>query len=257
MVIANEGSDFCAGANLMLVLMAAQNGEWDELNEAVRRFQGVCMALKYAPFPVVTAPFGRTLGGGVEIALHSARVQASAETYMGLVELGAGVVPAGGGCKEMLLRLKDPRRTFETIGMAKVSGSAAEARELGFLDECDGISMNPERLIEDAKRLALSLADGYTPPAPPKVPVGGEPVFAQLKLGAWMMHQGGYITDYDLVLAEKLAYVLAGGRGPAASEVSEQQLLDLEREAFLSLCGDVRTQARMQHLLKTGKPLRN
>jgi 3-hydroxyacyl-CoA dehydrogenase len=257
MIVANEGADFCAGANLMLVLTAAQNGEWDELNEAVRRFQGVCMALKYAPFPVVTAPFGRTLGGGVEIALHSARVQASAETYMGLVELGAGVVPAGGGCKEMLLRLKDPRRTFETIGMAKVSGSAAEARELGFLDECDGISMNPERLIEDAKRLALSLADGYTPPAPPKVPVGGEPVFAQLKLGAWMMHQGGYITDYDLVLAEKLAYVLAGGRGPAASEVSEQQLLDLEREAFLSLCGDVRTQARMQHLLKTGKPLRN
>jgi 3-hydroxyacyl-CoA dehydrogenase len=206
---------------------------------------------------VVSAPFGRTLGGGAEISLHSARIQASAETYIGLVEVGVGVIPAGGGCKEMLLRLGDPRQSFETIGMAKVSTSAAEARTLGFLDKADGVSMNPERLVEDARRAALGLAGGYAPPVPAKVRVGGEAIYAQLKLGAWMLHQGGYITDYDLALAEKLAHVLAGGRGRVASEVSEQFVLDLEREAFLSLCGDPRTQARMQHMLKTGKPLRN
>jgi len=250
LVIGNHGADFCVGANLMLVLMAAQNEEWDELDQAIRRFQNVCMALKYAPFPVVAAPFHRTLGGGTEIALHCARIQASAETYMGLVELGVGVVPAGGGCKEMLLRLKDPRRAFETIGMAKVSTSAVEARELGFLTPSDSITMNADQLLEDAKSTALSLAATYAPPATPTIDSGGEAIHAQLKLGAWMMHQGGYITDYDLILANKLARILAANG-------SEQQILDLEREAFLSLCGDPRTQARMQHMLKTGKPLRN
>ncbi|HZO53627.1 MAG TPA: 3-hydroxyacyl-CoA dehydrogenase/enoyl-CoA hydratase family protein [Bryobacteraceae bacterium] len=258
MIIANQGGDFCVGANLMLVLMAAQNEEWDELDAAVRRFQNVCMALKYAPFPVVAAPFARTLGGGTEISLHTARVQAAAELYMGLVEVGVGVIPAGGGCKEMLLRLGDARKAFELIGMAKVSTSAENARELRLLAKLDAVSMNQERLIDDAKQLALSLAPGYLPPsAGLTVNVGGDPAFAMMKMGAWLMHQGGFATDYDMVVAEKLAHVLSGGRLTAPQPVSEQYLLDLEREAFLSLCGDARTQARMQHMLKTGKPLRN
>lgn len=257
MIVANQGGDFCVGANLMLVLMAAQNQEWDELDAAVRRFQNICMALKYAPFPVVAAPFARTLGGGAEISLHAARAQASAELYMGLVEVGVGVVPAGGGCKEMLLRLGDARKAFELVGMAKVSTSAGHARELGLLRTGDAVSMNQERLLDDAKQLALSLAPGYEPPAPQSVSVGGDPAFALMKLGAWLMREGGYITGYDMVVAEKLAFVLSGGRLTATQTVTEQYLLDLEREAFLSLCGDPRTQARMQHMLKTGKPLRN
>jgi 3-hydroxyacyl-CoA dehydrogenase len=257
LVIGNDGGDFCVGANLMLVLLAAQNEEWDELDLAVRRFQNACMAIKYAPVPVVVAPFGRTLGGGCEIALHGARVQASAELYMGLVEVGVGVIPAGGGCKEILLRLGDAKKAFETIGFAKVSSSAEHSRELGFLTAADPVSMNPERLIGDAKALALSIAHGYAPPARRDISAGGDAAYALMKLGAWIARQGDYITDYDSVVAEKLAHVLSGGRVTGTQLVSEHYLLDLEREAFLSLCGDARTQARMQHMLKTGKPLRN
>jgi 3-hydroxyacyl-CoA dehydrogenase len=216
------------------------------------------MALKYAAKPVVAAPFARALGGGCEIPLHCARVQASAETYMGLVELGVGLIPAGGGCKEMLLRLKDARRAFELIGMAKVSSSAEDARQLGFLTKGDHVSMNPNRLIGDAKALALALARDYAPGIPRNdIKVGGESAFAMLKLGAWSMHKGGYISDYDVIIAEKLAHVLSGGRLTGEQTVSEQHLLDLEREAFLSLCGQTKTQERMQYMLKTGKPLRN
>jgi len=258
MIVANQGENFSAGANLMLVLLAAQEGEWDDLNLAIQRFQQVNMALKYAAKPVVAAPFARALGGGCEIPLHCAAVQASAETYMGLVEVGVGVIPAGGGCKEMLLRLKDARGAFELIGMAKVSSSAEDARSLGFLDKSDHVSMNPERLIGDAKALALELARDYAPGVPrTDIKVGGESAFAMLKLGAWAMHKGGYITDYDMVVAEKLANVLSGGRLTGEQTVSEQHLLDLEREAFLSLCGQAKTQERMQFMLKTGKPLRN
>jgi 3-hydroxyacyl-CoA dehydrogenase len=258
MIVANQGENFSVGANLMLVLLAAQEGEWDDLNAAIHRFQQVNMALKYATKPVVAAPFSRSLGGGCEIPLHCARVQASAETYMGLVEVGVGVIPGAGGCKEMLLRLNDPRRAFELIGMAKVSSSAEEARQLGFLAEADRLSMNPNRLIGDAKDLALSLVRDYRPGIPrTDVKVGGESAFAMLKLGAWTMRQSGYISDYDVVVAEKLANVLSGGRLTGEPLVSEQYLLDLEREAFLSLCGYPKTQERMQYMLKTGKPLRN
>jgi 3-hydroxyacyl-CoA dehydrogenase len=258
MIIANQGENFSVGANLMLVLLAAQEGEWDELNRAVNRFQQVNMALKYAAKPVVAAPFSRSLGGGCEIPLHATRVQASAETYMGLVEVGVGLIPGGGGCKELLLRLKDPRRAFELIGMAKVSSSAEEARVFGFLNKGDHISMNGERLIGDAKALALALARDYRPGIPrTDITVGGENAFAMLKLGAWTMQQGGYISDYDVVVAEKLALILSGGRLTGEQMVSEQYLLDLEREAFLSLCGNPKTQERMQYMLKTGKPLRN
>jgi 3-hydroxyacyl-CoA dehydrogenase len=258
MIIANQGENFSVGANLMLVLLAAQEGEWDELNGAVHRFQQVNMALKYAAKPVVAAPFSRSLGGGCEIPLHATRIQASAETYMGLVEVGVGLIPGGGGCKELLLRLKDPRRAFELIGMAKVSSSGEEARAFGFLNKGDHISMNGNRLIGDAKHLALALARDYAPGTPrTDIKVGGESAFAMLKLGAWTMQQGGYISDYDVVVAEKLANILSGGRLTGEQMVSEQYLLDLEREAFLSLCGNPRTQERMQYMLKTGKPLRN
>jgi 3-hydroxyacyl-CoA dehydrogenase len=224
----------------------------------VHRFQQVNMAIKYACVPVVAAPFGMTLGGGCEVAMHAARVQASAELYMGLVEVGVGLIPAGGGCKESLLRLRDPQKAFEQIGFARTSGSAAEARDMGFLRDGDEISMNPERLIGDAKSRVLALAPNYAPGVPRQdIKVHGESVYALLKLGVWTARKGGYISDYDAVIGEKLAYVLSGGRFTGEQTVSEQYLLDLEHEAFLSLCGRPETHARIQHMLKTGKPLRN
>lgn len=258
MVIGNQGENFSAGANLMMVLLAAQEQEWEELDAAVRAFQQMNMSLKYAPKPVVAAPFGLALGGGCELPLHCRRIQASAELYMGLVEVGVGLIPAGGGCKEMLLRSHDLKKVFEQIGFAKVSGSAVEARHFRYLRDGDGISMNPERLIDDAKQLALSLVPGYAPGAPRHdITVSGDEGYALLKMGVWMAHQGGYISDYDAVIGEKLAYVLSGGRLTGTPRVSEQYILDLEREAFLSLCGCVQTQQRIQHMLKSGKPLRN
>ena len=258
LVVGNQGENFSVGANLMMVLLAAQEGEWDDLDAAVRRFQQAGMTMKYAAKPVVAAPFGMTLGGGCEVALHAARVQASAEAYMGLVETGVGLIPAGGGCKEMLLRLGSARKAFELIGYAKVSSSAAHAREMGFLRAGDGISMNSERLIGDAKTAALALVPTYAPGAPRQdIRVEGNAGYALMKMGVYMAHEGGYITEYDTVIGEKLAHVLSGGRLTGEQTVSEQYLLDLEREAFLSLCGQVKTQERMQHILKTGKPLRN
>jgi 3-hydroxyacyl-CoA dehydrogenase len=258
MVIGNDGENFSVGANLMMMLLGAQEGEWDELNAAIHRFQQVNMALKYASKPVVAAPFARTLGGGCEIVLHTARAQASAELYMGLVEAGVGLIPGGGGCKELLLRLHDPRRVFELIGYAKVSMSAEEAKKLGLLHRLDHVSMNPERLIGDAKSLALALAHDYAPPHPHnRIKLSGENGFSLLKLGLWTLRKGNYISDYDVVVGEKLAKVLTGGNLTGEPEVTEQNLLDLEREAFLSLCGNPKTQERMQHMLRTGKPLRN
>ena len=258
MVIGNQGENFSAGANLMMVLLAAQEQEWDDLGAAIHSFQQLNMSLKYAPKPIVAAPFGLALGGGCEMPLHCRRIQASAELYMGLVEVGVGVIPAGGGCKEMLLRSHDLKKTFEQIGFAKVSTSAAEARQFHFLRDGDGISMNPERLIDDAKQLALSLVPGYAPGAPrTDITVSGDEGFALMKMGVWMAQQGAYISAYDALIGEKLAYVLSGGRLTGTPKVSEQYLLDLEREAFLSLCGRKETQQRIQHMLKTGKPLRN
>lgn len=258
LVIANDGEQFSVGANLMLVLLAAQDGEWEELDAAVRRFQNAVMAIKYSPRPVVAAPFGMALGGGLEVVLHAGRVQAAAESYLGLVEVGVGVVPAGGGCKELLLRFGDAKRAFETIGYAKVSESAAHARELGFLRASDGISMNRERLLCDAKASALALVPAWSPGIPRQdIPVEGEAGYALLKMGVKLAQEGGYISEYDAVVGEKLAHVLSGGKLTGTQQVSEQYLLDLEREAFLSLCGSVKTQERMQHMLKTGKALRN
>lgn len=257
MVVANQGQDFCVGANLAMVIMAAQEEEWDDLAMSIHRFQQLNMRMKYASRPVVVAPFARTLGGGCEIQLHATGVQAAAETYMGLVEVGVGLIPGGGGTKELIVRLKDARKCFELIGMAKVSSSADDAKALGLLARDAGISMNTERLIADAKDLALSLVPGFTPAVQKPVKVGGAPAKAMLKIGLWSMRQGGYISDYDVEVGKKLAHILSGGDLSGESEVSEQYLLDLEREAFLSLCGQAKTQERMQHMLKTGKPLRN
>ncbi len=258
LVVANQGENFSAGADLMMVLLAAQEQEWDELNAAVSRFQQANMMIKYAPKPVVAAPFAMTLGRGCEIVLHAARAQASAETYMGLVEVGAGVIPAGGGCKEMLLRAPDLKQAFELIGCAKVSTSAEDARSLRLLRPQDGISMNPERLLGDAKQAALALAPAWAPGAPrTDIPVAGESGYALLKAGIDKALEGEFISPHDAVIGEKLAYVLSGGRLRGEPCVSEQYLLDLEREAFLSLCGMPKTQERIGHMLKTGKPLRN
>jgi 3-hydroxyacyl-CoA dehydrogenase len=277
-VITNDAANFSAGANLMQLLLAAQDEEWDEVELAVRQFQAMTAAIKFCPRPVVAAPFGLCLGGGTEVSLHAAARQPHLELYMGLVETSVGLVPAGGGCKEMTLRaaeaaaevqpgargdsaetFKTLQRTLETIAMAKVSTSAYEARGLGLLAEQDTITMHRMRVVTDAKARARQMAEeGYTAPlARNDIAVPGEAVLASLELGIHMMHEGGYISDHDVKVARQVAKVLCGGRVTSGTQVSEQYLLDLEREAFLSLCGERRTQERIAFTLKTGKPLRN
>jgi 3-hydroxyacyl-CoA dehydrogenase len=263
LVVGNEAPNFSAGANLMLLLLEAQEGNWDEIDLMVRAFQQATMALKYADVPVVVCPAGLTLGGGCEIALHGARVQAAAESYIGLVEVGVGLIPAGGGTKEMLARAASTddavQGVFETIGFAKVSTSGPDAKRHGYVRDADGITMNRDRLIADAKSLALSLAaTSYQPPQPrAAIAVGGEGMLATLKLGVHLAWRAGRISEHDKLIGGKLAWILAGGDLPRPGTLSEQQLLDLEREAFLSLCGERKTQERIAHTLKTGKPLRN
>ena len=272
LVIGNQAPNFCVGANLMLVLMTLQEDEWDEIHRMVRAFQNANMALKYAPKPVVAAPFGLTLGGGVEMALHSTRVRAAAETYMGLVETGVGLLPAGGGTKEMLVRALDAvpggeqadpftyvKEVFLNIGMAKVSGSAAEARRLGYLTERDSISMNRDRQIADAKQMALDLVKlGYRAGVPRQdIRALGQGAFSTMKLGLHLMRRAERLSDHDVVVGTQIARVLSGGEFTSPQMVSEQYLLDLEREAFVSLCGQKKTKERIQFMLKKGKPLRN
>ena len=271
LVVGNDAPNFSAGANLMLLLLEAQEGNWDDIDLMIRAFQGATQALRYADVPVVVAPAGLTLGGGCEIALHGDRVQAAAESYIGLVEAGVGLIPGGGGTKEMLARaveglpathadlLPFVQRVFETIALAKVSTSAADARRLGFLDEADRVTMNRERVMADAKAYALDrVREGYQRPTPrTAIPVGGQGVLAALKLGVHLAWRAGHISDHDAVVGRALASVLAGGSLPHRTTVGEQYLLDLEREAFLELCGERKTLERIQHTLKTGKPLRN
>ncbi|HEV8636721.1 MAG TPA: 3-hydroxyacyl-CoA dehydrogenase/enoyl-CoA hydratase family protein [Chloroflexota bacterium] len=276
LVVSASAPNFCVGANLMLLLMEAQEENWDEIERMVRAFQDVSLLLKYLERPVVVAPYGITVGGGAEIAMHCARTVAAAETYLGLVELGVGLIPAGGGCKEMALRAAavlppvDARlpnrpeliefltRPFEAIGTAKVSGSADEARDLGYLRPTDEIVMNGDHVLRRAKEAVLELdAEGYVAPAPARFPVAGPDGRAVLELTAYTLRNAGYASDYDLHLARKLAYVLTGGALPAGTPVPEQYLLDLEREAFLHLCGQPKTQARMAHMLQKNRPLRN
>jgi len=267
LVVGNDAPNFSAGANLMLLLLEAQEGNWDEIDLMVRAFQGATMALKHADVPVVVAPAALALGGGCEVALHADRVQAAAETYMGLVEVGVGLIPAGGGTKEMLARAMeaapgDPltivQRVFETIGFGKVSTSGSDARRLGYLRPVDAITMNRERLIADAKAVALARAGDYVAPRPrTAIPVGGEGLLAALKLGVHLAWRAGRLSDHDALIGRTLARILSGGDRPNAGTVTEQELLDLEREAFLSLCGQRKTQERIAHTLKTGKTLRN
>ena len=271
MVIGNQATNFSVGANLMLVLISAQEGEWDDIHMAVRQFQRVNMAIKYAPRPIVAAPQGMALGGGCEVSLHAARIHAAAEAYLGLVETGVGLIPGGGGTKEMLIRANEHsaggedldlfhalKPVFENIAMAKVSSSGEEARTLGYLRPSDLIAMNRDRQIADAKQTALALLRaGYHPPAPAQIRVLGEEFLTGAKLAIHMMIRGGYASDYDGVVGRKLANILAGGAITAPQLVPEQYVLDLEREAFVSLCGERKTQERIAHTLKTGKPLRN
>jgi 3-hydroxyacyl-CoA dehydrogenase len=284
-VISSDRENFSVGANLMQLLLTAQEGEWEELAGVIHGFQQMTLAIKYCPRPVVAAPFGITFGGGAEICLHAARRQPHAETYVGLVEAGVGLIPAGGGTKEMLLRAvdgaaalapadpRDPpsrfaqsaemsvalRRAFETIALAKVSTSAAEARSLGFLFPADRMTFNRERLLLDAKAQAATLAEaGYSAPQPrSRIPAPGTSALATMDTGAFLMGEAGFASEHDQKVARWVAYILAGGRVTPGTLVSEQYLLDLEREAFLSLCGERKTQERIAFTLKTGKPLRN
>jgi 3-hydroxyacyl-CoA dehydrogenase len=277
-VISNDAQNFSVGANLMLLLMSVQEEEWDEVDMGIRQFQGMTQAIKFSPKPVVSAPFGLTLGGGCEISLHAASRQPHAELYMGLVEVGVGLLPGGGGCKEMLLRAVDSaasirpdgrgesvevmeamKKAFETIATGKVGTSAEEARGLGFLSSSDRITMNRERVLSDAKTRALErVRAGYEPPVMrTNIPAPGENILAALKMGVYLMRQGEFISDHELKLGTKIAEVLCGGNVTPGTPVSEQYLLDLEREAFKSLCGEKKTQERIQFTLKTGKTLRN
>jgi len=279
MVIANQATNFSVGANLMLVLIGAQEQEWDELHLAVKQFQTVNVAIKYAPKPVVAAPQGMALGGGCEISLHAAKIHAAAEAYIGLVETGVGLIPGGGGTKEMLIRANENagtgddldlfhalRPAFENMATAKVGTSAEECRLLGYLRRGDPVSLNRDRLVAEAKDTALALAKGAWKPMSAswqegvqttQIKVLGESFLAAAKMAIHLMVRGGYASDYDAHVARKLANILAGGALSAPQMVSEQYVLDLEREAFVSLCGEKRTQERIAYTLKTGKPLRN
>ncbi|WP_410769055.1 3-hydroxyacyl-CoA dehydrogenase NAD-binding domain-containing protein [Fontibacillus sp. BL9] len=270
LVIANQGKNFCVGANLMLLLMEAQDEEWDEVDDIIRLFQNTMLQLKRFEKPVIAAPHRMTLGGGVEACMPADQVIAAAETYYGLVEVGVGLIPAGGGCKELALRASQQagmpeadlqpylNRIFETVGTAKVSSSGHDAKKLGYLRPTDRIVLNPDHTIFEAKQAVLRLAaSGYEPMPESKLRVVGSEGKAVLRLGALGMRESGYISDHDLLIANKLAHVLAGGDVPAGSLVTERHMLDLEREAFLSLCGEQKTRQRMQHMLTKGKPLRN
>ena len=271
LVIGSEAENFSAGANLFMVVVGAQQGLWDSLEAAVCKLQNLNMRMRYFPKPIVVAPAGMALGGGCEIVMHASRVVASAESYIGLVELGAGVIPAGAGTKEIVRRIINPamktenaevlpflQRAFLQIGQARVSTSAQEARQIAILNPQDRVVMNRERLLAEAKREVLYMgAAGYHPPAPEQIYAAGRDMLGALRVGTFMFEAGKFISEYDAHIAGKLAYVMCGGDLTRPQWVSEQYILDLEREAFLSLCGEEKTQARMWSILQTGKPLRN
>jgi 3-hydroxyacyl-CoA dehydrogenase len=260
LVIGNQGENFSVGANIMMLLLGAQEGEWDEIALSVRQFQNANMGLRYSPKPVVVATHGMALGGGCEITMHGDKARAAAESYLGLVEVGVGLVPGGGGVKEMVMRAVEdaqpdedlfPRikKVSETIAMARVATSAVEGREIGFLRQTDPITMNRDRLIEDARQTALAMVrEGYVQPHPrTDIPVLGEPALSAIKLAIHMMIRGGFISEYDGHVARKLAHVITGGNLSHKTLVSEQYLLDLERGHLVSLCGERKTQERIQH----------
>jgi 3-hydroxyacyl-CoA dehydrogenase len=271
LVIGNEADNFSVGANLFMVVLAAQSGEWEQLEGVVKKMQDLLMRVRYFPKPVVIAPAGLALGGGAELIVSGSRVVAASELYTGFVELGAGVIPAGGGTKEMLRRILNPpmrtpgavelpylQRIFEQIGLAKVATSAEEARDFCILSVCDRVVMNRDLLLTEAKKEVLHMASsGYVPPKPEKIYASGRDAYNALRVATHMMREGGYITEHELLIARKLAYVMTGGELSKPAWVDEQYILDLEREAFMSLCGEEKSQERMWNLLNTGKVLRN
>ncbi len=271
MVIGNQGEHFCAGANVFNIAVAGQQKMEDELRRVVREFQDLMMTVRYFPKPIVAAPFGMTLGGGAEVTMAASRIVAAAETYMGLVEVGVGLIPAGGGCKELLRRVVNPamktthaeplpflQRLFEQIGTAKVATSAEEARHAGFLTSADRIVMNPDYLLAEAKHEVLNLIrQGYHPPVPEKIYAAGRDTLAALRVGIWSMHESGYISEYETHIANRLAYVLTGGDHDRPTWVDEWHILDLEREAFVALAQEPKTLERIWNFLKTGKVMRN
>lgn len=271
LVIGNQGKNFCVGANLMLILMEAEDENWDDIERMVKEFQYSFLRMKRATFPVVAAPFGMTLGGGYEISAAADKIVAAGETYMGLVELGVGLIPGAGGNKELLIRNLEGaanvdrvdlqpfvNKTFETIAMAKVSTSAKEAKDLGYMRASDEICVNGDFLLHAAKNAVLEMVKkGYRPPAPVQIPVVGENGYAVMEAAIYTMLKGNYISEYDAHLARKVAFVLSGGKVPAGTVVTEEYLLDIEREAFMSLVGEPKSQDRMRHMLLKGKPLRN
>lgn len=270
LIVGTDSEDFSLGANLFMVAAGAQSGLWDQLDRGVRALQSLALRLRYSPRPVVMALAGRTLGGGAELAMAGSRIVASAESYVGLVEVAAGLIPAGGGCKELLRRVVNPamrtegagplpflQQVFETIGQARVGTSAEESRALGFLAPADRVVMNRLHLLGEAKREVLHLAPGYRPPAPEKIYAAGRDGLAALRVGVFMAREARAITEFEAALGNKLAEVLTGGNLSRPAWVDEQYILDRERETFLSLCGEEKAQQRMWHLLQTRKPLRN
>jgi 3-hydroxyacyl-CoA dehydrogenase len=271
LVVGNEADNFSAGANIFMVVVGAQQGMWDVLEGAVAKLQNMNMRMRYSARPVVVAPVGLTLGGGCEVTMHASRIVAAAETYIGLVELGVGVIPAGGGTKEYMRRIINPlmrvpsaevlpglMKVFEQIGQAKVATSAEEARQFAILGPADRVVLSRDHLLAEAKKEVLNMAaTGYKPPAPELIYAAGRDALAALRVGAWAFKEGKYITEYEGFIAGKLANVMTGGDLSRPTWVSEQYILDLEREAFLSLCGEQKTQERMWAMLNTGKPLRN
>src|SRR6185312_9634064 len=256
-VLHAAGENFSVGADLLYLLALIQGEEWDEAEAAVRGFQAMTQAVKFSPRPVVVAPFGMALGGGCELTLHAAQVVAHAELYSGLVGVGVGLIPAGGGTKEMALRM-DAKAAFETIALAKVSTSAAEARQLRYLRRGDEIVANRDRLLEAARQRARQIANaGYEPQPEQSLTAPGPSVQSTLELGVYLMKEAGRISDYDQLIAKRLIHVICAGGAPAGMPVPESRLLDLEREAFLSLCGEPKTRERVSYMLKTGKALRN
>jgi 3-hydroxyacyl-CoA dehydrogenase len=271
LVVGHDGERFCIGANVFMVVMAVQSGQMETLDQMIRQLQALTQAMRYASKPVVTAPFNMALGGGAEVFMAGAKTVAHAELYAGLVEIGVGLIPAGGGCKELLRRVVNPvmasspnadviphlQKVFEQIATAKVSTSAMEARDMGFLSPDDKIVMNRSHLLGEAKRAARELATGYQPKQPGKIYAAGRDVHAALLLGIEGFREAGYATDYDAHISKKLAYVLTGGALSEPQWVSEQYILDLEREAFLSLVAEPKTMERIGHMLQTNKPLRD
>jgi 3-hydroxyacyl-CoA dehydrogenase len=271
LVIGNQGEHFSAGANIFMIAVAAQQEEFDQIDALVKKMHRIMQSMRYSPKPIVAAPFGMTLAGGCEVVLAAPRVVAAAETYIGLVEVGVGLIPAGTGCKEMLRRIVNPpmqtenaqvlpflQEVFEQIGLAKVATSAAEARQMKILEDCDKIVVNQDYLLSEAKQMVLDLsADDYRPPTPEKIYAAGRDALAALKIALYQMNEGGYASDHDVVIGKQLGGILCGGELSAPTWVDEQYVLDREREAFVALCHEPKTIERIWHMLQHNKPLRN